>query len=394
MIHSSIYSGIHRYVHQYIEIFRDQYIQSDDKYQHTIGCNDDGALGRSGEENIPLLVDGFPTGTCINLVVAGDCHSAALSVSGDVYTWGSYKDKDGKPWCDARDAASCFKHKNASPYHVSTLHNIVDVKCGDAFNLAKRSDGQVFSWGLGEMGQLARPVCRETKDSKSGQYYVEEVHRTHLTPALLELNDKPIALNAKAIGCGSYHTLVSLGESGDLYTSGLNNYGQLGIGSTDNSWALSLVETLVDENIVLADGGSHHSVVLTTSGSMFAFGRGDSGQLGTVDEAKTGFYNDVPQRISIPNNGTSGQEKEVCVTMISVGANHALALSSANDIYSWGYGDMLQLGNGREGDANRPKMLDWNKTSFGKAKVLQVEAGGQHSAVLAMSSKGKSMFSS
>ena len=39
----------------------------------------------------------------------------------------------------------------------------------------------------------------------------------------------------KAIGCGSYHSLIIVGgENGGLFTCGLNNYGQLGIGTIED----------------------------------------------------------------------------------------------------------------------------------------------------------------
>ena len=55
---------------------------------YTWGCNDDGALGRSGDENMPAKVEGFPTGILVNQAVAGDCHTAVLTVCGKVFTWG------------------------------------------------------------------------------------------------------------------------------------------------------------------------------------------------------------------------------------------------------------------------------------------------------------------
>lgn len=55
------------------------------------GCNDDGALGRVGPENVPGRVDGtldIPTTD----MSTGDCHSIAYSTSQNtVFYWGSYK---------------------------------------------------------------------------------------------------------------------------------------------------------------------------------------------------------------------------------------------------------------------------------------------------------------
>ena len=121
-------------------------------------------------------------------------------------------------------------------------------------------------------------------------------------------------------------------------------------------------------------------------------GRGDSGQLGTVENAETGYYKDRPQHVKIPSRGKTIPTTEQ-ITMISCGSNHSLALSKSNSIFSWGYGDMLALGHGKEQDESRPKQLDWSQTLFGTAKIIQVEAGGQHSAVLAVSKGSNQLYS-
>jgi regulator of chromosome condensation len=90
------------------------------------GCNDDGALGRAtgpydpedlakgfkGDENFPALVTLGPSGGgggrglggAANLqvvhVACGDSQTVALTVGGDVWGWGSYKDKEGRKWFD------------------------------------------------------------------------------------------------------------------------------------------------------------------------------------------------------------------------------------------------------------------------------------------------------
>lgn len=228
------------------------------------------------------------------------------------------------------------------------------------------------------MGQLGRKVNPEMKDAVSDEYNVTMVFREHLTPGRVTLGTEELP-PVKSIGCGSYHTLVSLSENGALYTTGLNNYGQLGIGHTENCDTLQLVEDLANSNIAQAEGGTHHSVVLTTDGHVYCFGRADSGQLGVLDQCKTGDFKDRPHRVALKDT----------VTYISSGSNHVLALTEENEIYSWGYGDMLALGNGMEQDENRPYRLNWSKTKFGEADILQIDAGGQHSAILAVAKECK-----
>ncbi len=44
---------------------------------------------------------------------------------------------------------------------------------------------------------------------------------------------------------------------------------------------------------------------------------------------------------------------------------------------------MAALGTGEDKDEYRPRQLDWSKTKFGPARILQVDAGGQHSVIVA-----------
>lgn len=361
---------------------------------YTWGCSDDGALGRDGDENTPSKVDGFgPEQATAVQIVGGDCHTAVVTLAGRVYMWGCYRDKEGKQWCDAPSAKAAFKQKQTRPFLIKALDNIADVKCGNAFNLARTNDGRVYSWGLGEMGQLGRKVDAEMKDA-DGEYKVEMVYKEHLQPKLVMLGKDQLPV-VKSIGCGSYHSMFALSSNGYLYTCGLNNYGQLGIGSTDNCSELQLVEDLSFKNVAFVDGGEHHSVVLTNDGDVYTFGRADSGQLGMLDTCSTGDFKDRPQKVTIPKPKNSGSN---VVRMIATGSNHALALTESDAIFSWGYGDMLQLGHGLDQDENKPRQLNWSNATYGKegknkkfgeAEILQIEAGGQHSAVLACAKEEK-----
>lgn len=63
----------------------------------SFGCNDEGALGRptsslDGSETTPGAVE-LPEP--VTHVSAGDSHSAALTVSGAVFVWGSFRDSNG-----------------------------------------------------------------------------------------------------------------------------------------------------------------------------------------------------------------------------------------------------------------------------------------------------------
>lgn len=127
-------------------------------------------------------------------------------------------------------------------------------------------------------------------------YDLAAILRHHLTPGLMsEREDLPIR-NAKNIGCGAYHSFViTLGDV--VHSCGLNNYGQLGLGQgvgPQQAW-LCRVRALDGKSIVEAKGGMHHSLALSARGSLFAFGRSDSGQLGFSDgKSRAGDYSSEP----------------------------------------------------------------------------------------------------
>jgi len=348
---------------------------------YTWGCSDDGSLGREGEETLPLLVTEIAQETVIS-VGCGDGQTVAVTATGRVWGWGAYKDKEGKKWFHPSSSASgsikdILKQQN-TPILIQGLNGVVEIACGSVFNLARCEDGSILSFGLGECGELGRDVSPMKKD---GQYDKESILKHHLSPGHMyeEGSTSPLQ-DAKTVGCGAYHSLLLLGGrvgEGQLLTCGLNNYGQLGTGTTDSTSRLVKVRGLEHVNIVSVKGGMHHSLVLTSDGVMWAFGRGDSGQLGIgrLQGGSAGDFTALPEVVSLPSSAGPVQS-------IACGANHNIALTTRNEVYSWGYGDMLALGHGRDRDEPTPKRLNFKDAKLDNITVKQVACGGQHSAII------------
>lgn len=194
--------------------------------------------------------------------------------------------------------------------------------------------------------------------------------------ALIDYDSKlKVVSGVKSIGCGSYHSMIVV--VGDLvYSCGLNNYGQLGLGDLKTRLYYNEVTSLSSKRIISLTGGVHHSLALSSSGEVFAFGRGDSGQLGSneVSMKSAGDFCERPVRPTFPA-GTK-------LSSISCGGNHNLAITEKGEVYTWGYGDMNALGHGREDDEFLPKKINFEKAKIKNIKVTQVAGGGQHSAVI------------
>lgn len=129
-----------------------------------------------------------------------------------------------------------------------------------------------------------------------------------------------------------------------------------------------------------------HIFFANTSGKILAWGRSDYCQLGTsaTDGAtsEAGSFSSVPVMPLMPD--------DIIISEISCGGNHNLAMgrSKSNEkappvVYTWGYGEMLALGHGKDSDESTPRKIDFSKgAKIPNIVVTQVAGGGQHSAII------------
>eukprot|EP00960_Hanusia_phi_P045674 757383-Hanusia_phi.AAC.1 len=86
----------------------------------------------------------------------------------------------------------------------------------------------------------------------------------------------------------SVHEIISwnfqnFGQSGGMEAFGFNLYSQLGLGDTADKDLPNLVTTL--DGVVIQDfsAGDHHSIAVSTSGDVYTWGQNNLGQLGQGD---------------------------------------------------------------------------------------------------------------
>ena len=374
-------------------------VLSDHGHIYTWGCNDDASLGRPGkdaEEAFPAMVKGEHEELVDKkfiCVACGDGQSIAVTEAGDVYGWGCFKDKEGKQWFNPCKGAAKpekdIKKKQVFPLLIegigpsSNKAPVVDATCGSSVNLARCADGSLYSWGSAECGELGRK-CRPMHygGDPDAEYDKKAILEDMITPGYMYKagGSKFKDCVAFGAGAGGYHSLV-VATGGQVYTCGLNNYGQLGHGDIKDRHELTPIDSLAGLRFVSVKGGQHHSLLLTDDGKLVSFGRGDYGQQGVsflsaAGGATAGACTEAP---ILPVIDDSIHMAQICC-----GANHNLAVSADNDVYSWGYGDMLALGHGKEKDEDAPKKIPMDKAKLGSsACVHQIACGGQHSALLA-----------
>jgi len=406
-------------------------VVTEDGQVYTWGCADDGSLGRSGDENVPSLVPGLEAETAVG-VACGDTQTLVCTVQGKVFGWGCFRDKEGKKFFNPDyGTVGAALEKDVKKQQDKALlvqgfagaadpgnAGVVELACGSSTCLARCADGSAYSWGLGELGELGRGKLPPLRNP-AGEYQLGDILREHITPRRMQVCVGGVVtavgerLCSRSVGSGAYHSLLVLvarggdADSGGLYCCGLNNYGQLGLGAAAEAAhdlaVLNRVERVHEAGseagapfpahcaVLVATGGVHHSLALCREDgatAIYAWGRSDSGQLGIKDVGQgAGDSAPLPRRVPLPAGAAHVQQ-------IACGGNHNIVVAGAGaDVYTWGYGDMLALGHGKEQDEWTPKKINFGagasvgaNVSEGGSKavvVSQVAGGGQHSAIVA-----------
>ncbi|KAM9217761.1 LOW QUALITY PROTEIN: protein RCC2 [Leptosomus discolor] len=135
--------------------------------------------------------------------------------------------------------------------------------------------------------------------------------------------------------CAAHSLLIT--AEGKLWSWGRNEKGQLGHGDTKRVEAPKLIEVLGGEAIVLAACGRNHTLALTESGSVFAFGENKMGQLGLGNQTDA-----VPSPTQIMYNGQP-------ITKLACGAEFSMIMDCKGNLYSFGCPEYGQLGHNSDG---------------------------------------------
>ena len=97
----------------------------------------------------------------------------------------------------------------------------------------------------------------------------------HLVPNLLDTSLFSVA----SVACGNQHSLI-LTSSGSILAFGRNMDGQLGISSRKDAKLPTLVNGLKDDIIVEIACGADYSLAMSEAGSVFVWGGNSGGQHG------------------------------------------------------------------------------------------------------------------
>lgn len=129
------------------------------------------------------------------------------------------------------------------------------------------------------------------------------------------------------VAAGHTHS-VALTSTGDVWTWGLNNYGQLGDGTTTQRKVPTQVTALSGMTAIAA--GQSHTAAVKSDGTVWTWGRGTYGRLGNGSA--------TTQKTPVQATGITG------AIDVEAGSDHTIVLKSDGTVWSFGYNNYGQLG--------------------------------------------------
>jgi alpha-tubulin suppressor-like RCC1 family protein/uncharacterized Tic20 family protein len=226
--------------------------------------------------------------------------------------------------------------------------NIVDIATGEIHALALTDDGKVYSWGSNTFGQLGL-----------NHDYSEIPLKT--TPTLISFfGSYDITVDMVSAG---WYTNFARAIDGETYSWGDNQWGQLGFGSSDDNnaqpdWASDHLPSYYPQNSFKALQVNQHALAINQNDELIAFGRNTSGQLGI--HAIESFRHATPINLS-----ELGHAPNLSFDQVAVTHSNSLALAKNGEVYSWGYSEFGNLGLGFRSDmADEEENLEFAKPTY------------------------------
>ena len=188
------------------------------------------------------------------------------------------------------------------------------------------------------------------------------------------------------ISAGDHHTLA-LKSDGTVWAWGWNQWGQLGDGHVDQTLNYSSTPIQVKgpggsgylNNVVEVSAGHMYSLALRSDGTVWAWGYGNSGQLGN-DISGGNYFTAVPVQVK----GPGAVSYLTGITAIAAGkdfSDHSLALKSDGTVWAWGANGNGQLGDGTWTFRKVPVQVKGPGGSGALTGVMAISAG-HHSLAL------------
>lgn len=307
--------------------------------------------------------------TTWRFVAVGDTHAVAVKNDNTLWTWGT----SGNGQCGIGTTSSVY----SLPAQVGALSDWSMVSTFWNFTVALKTDGSIWSWGLGGSGQLGHGNTTQLSSPvqigagydwcciSAGSAFTAAVKfngtlwtwgsggQGQLGGNSLSSRSSPLQVGGDtdwfSVSAGAYHCM-GIRTDGTLWAWGDNSYGQLGTGNTTSTSSPVQIGSLTDWVLVVS--ASANTYAIKSDGTLWGWGRNTYGQLGqgntTNRSSPVQIGSDTDWRVIRPNftesiyNGQGILAVKSNGTLWAVGSNGAgqLGVNTATASYS----TMVQVG--------------------------------------------------
>ncbi|XP_065771288.1 X-linked retinitis pigmentosa GTPase regulator isoform X1 [Muntiacus reevesi] len=220
---------------------------------YATGGNNEGqlGLGDTDERSAFHLISFFTSQHKIKQLSAGSNTSAALTEDGELFMWGD----------NSEGQIGLQNITNICVPHQVTIGKPISwISCGYYHSAFVTTEGKLYTFGEPESGKLGLP---------------RKLLVNHKVPQLVPgISEKVIQ-----VACGGGHTVVLTEKA--VYTFGLGQFGQLGLGTfIFETSEPRVIESVKDKKISHVCCGENHTALITESGLLYTFGDGRHGKLG------------------------------------------------------------------------------------------------------------------
>ncbi|OGT41708.1 MAG: hypothetical protein A3F13_03015 [Gammaproteobacteria bacterium RIFCSPHIGHO2_12_FULL_40_19] len=213
------------------------------------GFNTVGQLGNgtTTNSNVPVSVVGLSSN--VIAITEGDFYTCALLNTGTIQCWGAN---------ESGQLGNGTTTNSLAPVTVSGLSGVIAISGGSAHVCALLNTGAVKCWGLNTSGQLGNGTTT-----------------TSTTP----VDVSGLSSGVSAVTAGDFHTCALMNTGGEKCW-GNNFHGQLGNGTTAINSSVPIDVSGLSSGVRSIVNGNGSSCALLTSGVMKCWGYNAYGQLG------------------------------------------------------------------------------------------------------------------
>ena len=285
------------------------------------------------------------------------------------------------------------------------------------------NEGKVYTWGENEYGQLGDganedrniPICisdlyNDLKEknivdiyggdtvialddtgkvytwgsNSSGQLGDGTNNNSNVPICISELENDLKGKKIVDIYSDGYYIIICLDNEGKVYTCGNNYSGQLGDGTNNNSNVPICISELENDLKSKKIVDIYNGIVLDNTGKVYTWGYNQDGQLG--DGSNTN--RNTPICISELENDLKGK------SIVKIYPyNPVIVLDNKGKVYTWGNNNSGQLGDGSNTNRNTPICISELENDLKGKKIVNVylnlDIGDQWNSIIALDNEGK-----